>query len=322
MKIAVIGGAGFIGGYVVGELVQCHKHGGHQVVVFDLQGEMDPEVLTGMELCPPEDVTIVKGDVRDAAAVAELIKSVDGVIHLATASDAEAAIDDPRLAFETDIQGSLNVFKAASEHQVPVVYVSELDDRRTFGKAMAEDLAHQFNTEQGGQIAIVRPALVYGRWQPVTGPDGLSETPEVVPSAIYRALTDTPIDLPGGGTQECDWVHVEDVASVIVTALISVIEMGSPPSRPVEIGRIDSRSVHDMAYIVARAAVSEGGKERKVDINYLPAQAGKNADTAKADTETLWQIGMDASDLMPLEEGIPLTVEHYAWDWLPDKAGN
>ncbi len=36
-----------------------------------------------------------------------------------------------------------------------------------------------------------------------------------------------------------------------------------------------------------------------------------------SDTDTLKQIGLDAADFVPLDEGIRRTVDYYATEWLP-----
>jgi dTDP-L-rhamnose 4-epimerase len=77
MRVLVTGGAGFIGSHVVEELVGA----GHEVRVLDSlhpaahQRDDKPSYLDG--------VPLVRGDLRDAAAVAEAVAGVDAVVHQA-----------------------------------------------------------------------------------------------------------------------------------------------------------------------------------------------------------------------------------------------
>ncbi|NAS23878.1 NAD-dependent epimerase/dehydratase family protein [Herbidospora sp. NEAU-GS84] len=68
MRVLVTGGAGFIGSHVVTALTAA----GHEPVVFDA---LVPAVHP--------DAEFVRGDVRDAAAVAEVLRGVDVVCHQA-----------------------------------------------------------------------------------------------------------------------------------------------------------------------------------------------------------------------------------------------
>ena len=79
MKILVTGGAGFIGSNCCNALARD----GHIVVAFD-----NLSLGTGDALEP--GVQLVKGDVRDAAAL-QALRPVDFVIHLAAASSAKRA---------------------------------------------------------------------------------------------------------------------------------------------------------------------------------------------------------------------------------------
>ncbi len=76
MRALVTGGAGFIGSHVVDELVTR----GHEVVVLDA-------LLAGAHDGPPaylrDDVTNLRVDVRDPAAVTDALRGVDAVCHQA-----------------------------------------------------------------------------------------------------------------------------------------------------------------------------------------------------------------------------------------------
>ncbi len=77
-NILITGGAGFIGRAVCRELLKR----GHQVRVLDslieqVHGDRErPEDL-------PQDVELIRADVRNGDAVAKAVKGVDSVIHLA-----------------------------------------------------------------------------------------------------------------------------------------------------------------------------------------------------------------------------------------------
>lgn len=77
-RVLITGGAGFIGRFVAAELLQR----GHRVRVLDSLidqvhgGTARPDGL-------PEDVELIRADIRDADAVAAALDGIDSVIHLA-----------------------------------------------------------------------------------------------------------------------------------------------------------------------------------------------------------------------------------------------
>lgn len=320
MKIAVTGGQGFIGGYVMRELLKR----GHQVVSFDPRQDNDRRPLAGLSFQEQDAATRMLGDVRDATSVTELAAHVDGIIHLAAVLGTQETITNPRPSAETNILGSLNVFEAAGQYGLPVAYAGVgnfwMRDHGTgsytISKSAAEDFARMHNAFRGGRIAIIRPVNAYGPRQSVAAPYGSSKVRKILPALSCRALTKTPIEVYGDGTQVSDCVYVGDVANAFVTAL-EVTAAGHTPAKPVEVGPVESCTVNDIAHLVAGFAAKHVGGD-PVDIVHLPMRPGEvpNA-VVKADTSTLAQIGLDAADFKPLEEGIRETVDYFAERWLP-----
>lgn len=313
MKVLVTGGSGFIASWIRRELVAR----GHQVLVMDHQDRR-----TG--LADGEEFFL--GDVRDATAVTEAAAHVDGIIHLAAVLGTQETINNPRPSAETNILGSLNVFEASSQYNLPVAYAGVGNHAMrlvgtgcyTITKSAAEDLTRMYNLyRDGGRITTVRPVNAYGPGQSVAAPYGTSRVRKIAPAFICRALTGADIEVYGDGTQISDCVYVEDVARAFVTALENNAETGRPTQAPVEVGPLESVTVNDIARLVAECAASVTGRE-PVGIKHLPMRPGEvpNA-VVTSDTSTLAQIGMTAADFVPLEDGIRRTVDYYATEWLP-----
>ena len=94
-SVLVTGGAGYVGSALVPRLLDA----GHRVTVLDLY-------LYGEDLFAPlrgPNLTEVKGDLRDPAAVAKALEGgVDAVIHLACISN------DPSYDLDPDLGKSIN----------------------------------------------------------------------------------------------------------------------------------------------------------------------------------------------------------------------
>src|ERR687895_1750442 len=116
MKALVTGGAGFIGSHVVDALVER----GDDVTVLD-------DVSTGrrenLESALGNGAKLVDGDIRDARAVAELCERVrpEVIFHLAAQIDVRKSVTDPALDARVNVEGTVNVLRAAQASGVPRV---------------------------------------------------------------------------------------------------------------------------------------------------------------------------------------------------------
>ena len=93
MRVAVTGGAGYIGCALVEELLAA----GHEVVVLD-------SLLHGQR--GPAGATLLLGDVRDAGARARLLSGADALVHLAAIVGDPACAQAPELSDEINVQAS------------------------------------------------------------------------------------------------------------------------------------------------------------------------------------------------------------------------
>jgi UDP-glucose 4-epimerase len=175
-----------------------------------------------------------------------------------------------------------------------------------------------FNKYRGGKITTVRPVNAYGPGQSIAAPFGPSKVRKIMPAFICRALTGSPIEVYGDGTQISDCVYVGDVARVFVAALEYTAEHGAIEN-PLGVGPKTSVAVNQVARQVARAAHYQTGQP-EVALVHLPMRPGEvpnavvNADTSSLEVlpEEYW-----ADNFVPLEIGIQETVDHYHTNWLP-----
>lgn len=109
-KILITGGAGYIGSMLAPMLLAK----GHKVTIYDsfMYGAIP---LLGFSMNP--NLEIIKGDVRDAAALAKVVKDHDWILHLAAIVGYPACAADPHLATTTNVDGTRNVLEAMGKGQ-------------------------------------------------------------------------------------------------------------------------------------------------------------------------------------------------------------
>jgi len=98
MRYLVTGGAGFIGSHLVDALIALN----HDVIVLD-------NLLSGSEKYINTKAVFYKCDIRKLDAIKQYFNNIDGVFHLAAIARTPWCVDDPILAYETNVIGTLNV---------------------------------------------------------------------------------------------------------------------------------------------------------------------------------------------------------------------
>jgi len=255
-KIVVTGGAGFIGSHLVDRLLQ--EHGG-DVVVFDnlSRGRLANLVQHRTE----PRFHFVEGDVSDAQAVVDVLRDATFVYHLAAQSTVLGAVKDAELTFHSNVAGTFNVLRAASQSGVqrvvfassrqvygepiglPVDEESPLLAINSYGasKVAGEAYCRAFRREFGLQVGILRLADVYGP----------RDVGRVVPLWIHQADTGQDLSVYGG-KQVIDLVWIDQV----VEALIRVASVEGP-LRPMNVGSGTGTRIVDLARRIARLACGQ-----------------------------------------------------------------
>lgn len=110
-KVLVTGGAGYIGSVLVRLLLEK----GYHVRVLDNLSFGGEPIL---DLLNRSDFEFVKGDVRDEAVVADAMKGIDFVAHLASIVGDPACAVNPDLTRSVNIDGSVNLYTQAEAADV------------------------------------------------------------------------------------------------------------------------------------------------------------------------------------------------------------
>lgn len=121
MAILITGGTGFIGPYVVRELVESEK----DVVIFDVAPDPSAieKMIPGKEM---DRVKILRGNVLNLPEILSAVKqnNVRYIIHLVALRNV-ASQENPFDAFKLNCEGTINIFEVARQTGIKrVVYAS------------------------------------------------------------------------------------------------------------------------------------------------------------------------------------------------------
>ena len=229
-KILVIGGAGFIGSFVVSELLKSDVA---KVVIFDNFARGKKSNVEHVLNDPRCELYPNGGDVRDIDLLDDAMEGVDGVIHLAAMWLLHCK-DFPRTAFHVNVEGTFNVLEACVKNNIErLVYSSSAS---VYGDAAEVPMteSHPFNNKNFyGASKIAGEAMCrayydrYGlsyvglRYMNVYGPhqDQTAAYTGVIPIMLNKIDENEPPSINGDGTQAYDFIDVEDVARCNVLAL-------------------------------------------------------------------------------------------------------
>jgi UDP-glucose 4-epimerase len=236
-KVLVIGGAGFIGSFVVRELL---KHRVAEVVIYDNFARGKSENIA--DLLEDKRCRMYEhgGDIRDLDLLNDAMKGMDYVFHLAAMWLLHCK-DFPRTAFKVNIEGTFNVLEACVNNnikklvysssasvygdavEVPMTENHPYNNKNFYGatKISGEAMCTAFNDRYGLPVIGLRYMNVYG-----PGQDQTAVYTGVVPIMLNKIDANESPVINGDGSQAYDFVYVEDVARCNVAAITSDTNFG------------------------------------------------------------------------------------------------
>jgi UDP-glucose 4-epimerase len=291
-RFLVTGGGGFIGRYVVDDLLQK----GANVRVLELPGK-------GEHLREKMGVEVIAGDLTQPDDVQRAAEGVDGIFHMAVLA-LNPSTEHPRLCLQINVDGSFNVFEAAHRQGVKKVVFSSassvygdtlevMDEshplmaRTVYGasKIAGEALLRAMASTFSFDYVTLRYMNVYG---PFMG-FGL------VDSVLKRIASGQPPVINGDGSQSFDFVYVSDVAGATVRAMEAEVT-----NEVFNVGSGDEKTVRDVVFALLELTGSPFQPEFKDVPVPMVRRVGSSLKAARL-------LGWTAT--VPFREGMRKVVE-------------
>lgn len=224
-KIAVTGGAGFIGSNLVQRLLSK----GHEVTVVD---DLSTGLKSNLDL---NKITFHELSLTDRDGLAKAISGVDAIVHLGARGSVPRSLKNPIATHDVNATGTLNVLEAARTNGAQVIFSSSSSVYGRNGqlpkdesmwlspltpyaasKLAAEGYVQAYGAAYEVPVTLLRFFNVFG---PKQRPD--HEYAAVLPKWIWKAMNNEAIDVYGDGSQTRDFTYVRTVLDVIEDALNS-----------------------------------------------------------------------------------------------------
>jgi len=334
MRIAVTGGAGFIGSALVRYLV---RDVGAEVLTFDkLTYAGNLANLRPVDNAPNH--RFMRADICDRDAVVAMFENFrpDRVYHLAAESHVDRSIDGPAAFIETNIVGTHTLLEAARHYWIGLDAAAKAQFRflhvstdEVYGslsssglftettpydpsspysasKAASDHLAIAWHRTYGLPVVVSNCSNNYG---PFHFPEKL------VPLVILNALHGKRLPVYGSGANVRDWLYVDDHAR----ALHLIASRGRTGEKYNVGGRNERRNLDVVTTICAILDKLQPRRRRHSElITFVADRPGHDyryaIDASRLETELDWRARES------FETGIEKTVIWYlenAWWWRP-----
>lgn len=271
-RCLVTGGAGFIGSHLTERLLGM----GHAVTVLDDLSTGQSDNLQNAARHP--QFKLLQGSITDGNVLADAVRDVDTIYHLAAAVGVKLVADDPIRTIETNIYPSDALLKLAVKGgqrfflaSTSEVYGKNFREKWTeeedlqFGatsrprwaygcsKAIDEFLALAYHRKHGLPVVI-------GRFFNVVGPRQVGHYGMVIPRFVDQALAGKSLQVYDDGGQVRCFAHVREIVDVV----IRLTETPSAHGQVFNIGSEQPVSIRELAEQI----IERINPELKID--YVP----------------------------------------------------
>lgn len=218
LRILVTGGAGFIGSNFVKRTIETRNPA--SITVLDsLTYAGNLKNLREVE----QDITFIKGDIRDLRNLQSIVKNVDLVVHFAAESHNDKSIQSPVEFVETNISGTFQILEAVRQFGKRLHHIStdevygdlDLESEERFSETSPYKPSSPYSATKAASDHLVRSWVrtfdIQATISNCSNNFGLNQHEEkLIPKTISAVLDGKSPQLYGDGRNIRDWIHVDD----------------------------------------------------------------------------------------------------------------
>lgn len=206
MKVAVFGGSGFLGSYLIKELVKRD----YDVYSIDLKHSDHPV-----------SVCFIQGDILDRTRITEIFDEhkFDVVYNLAGFANLDKAVEFPIETFQLNVMGNLYILEECRKLGVKrYVYASSayaMSDKGTFygiSKLSSEKIIEEYGEKYKLPYTILRYGSIYSE---------LNFENNYIFNLVKKAIESGEINHSGDGDEIREYIHANDAAMLSVDIIES-----------------------------------------------------------------------------------------------------
>jgi UDP-glucose 4-epimerase len=222
-KVAVTGGAGFIGSNLSQKLISE----GHEVTIID-------DLSTGLTSNIDKSRSIFHElSITNTKELKTVLRDCETIFHLAARGSVPRSIKNPSATHDVNATGTVNILEVARETGAHVIFSSsssvygrnmQLPKNESMwlgpmtpyaaSKLASEGYVQAYATSFNVPITLLRFFNVFG---PRQRPD--HEYAAVLPKWIWLAMHERPISVYGDGTSSRDFTYVETIVDIAISAM-------------------------------------------------------------------------------------------------------
>jgi len=258
-RLLVTGGAGFMGS----AFVRFALERAEKIVTLDLL------TYAGNLRHLPDDPRhiFIHGDILNGALVEEIVRThaIDAIVHFAAESHVDRSIEDPRLFYRTNVDGTISLLEVV--RRFPWIHFHQISTDEVYGSihtgAFTEESPYRPNSPYAASKAaadhfVMAYAKTYGLSTTISHSSnnyGPRQFPEkFIPRMIANCLTKAPLPLYGTGENVREWLFVEDHAE----AVWLILQEGRRGERYNIGGGLEKRNIDLLHLLIQQLAAVQG----------------------------------------------------------------
>ena len=299
-KVAVTGGAGFIGSHLVDRLLEK----GHDVLVLD---NFSSGCIENLAVHTDNSkLQVVEVDIANFQDIKDYFKDVTWVFHLAALADVVPSIQNPLKYHAANVDGTISVLEAArnagvkrfmyaassscygiaDKYPTPETALIKLEYPYALTKYLGEQYVLHWGKVYDLPVVSLRLFNVYGPRVRTSGAYGA-----VFGVFLAQKINNKPFTVVGDGTQARDFTFVTDIVNAFIMAAESDIK-----NEVLNAGSGDTYTINYLAELL-------GG-----DVVHIPKRPGE-PDCTYADISKIRKL-LGWNPKVSFEEGVKVMLDN------------